>query len=46
MIGQPAKPMSVDAGLEVKELRPGVLCFVESDLEVATIAGKFLLICL
>jgi hypothetical protein len=34
--------MSVEAGLEVKELRPGVLCFVESDLEAATIAGHFL----
>jgi hypothetical protein len=38
--------MSVDAGLEVKELRPGVLCLVESDLEAATIAGNFVHICL
>jgi hypothetical protein len=38
--------MSVDAGLEVKELRPGVLCFVESDLEAATIAGDYFHVCL
>jgi hypothetical protein len=36
--GEP-KPLNIDSGLPLKEIRPGVHCLVESDLEAANIAG-------
>ena len=41
MLSEEPKPLNLGAGLEVKEVRPGVHCFNEADLEAANIAGDF-----